>query len=69
MTAKMGGLEKSYYDKLKAQGKGRIVPKTFARNNLSMGGVNKDLGGGATSGVKQALPAGRADANTMKGRK
>jgi hypothetical protein len=69
MTAKMGGSEKSYHDKLKSQGKGRVVPATFARNSLSMGGVNSDLGGGAKSGIKQPLGKGKADANTMKGKK
>jgi len=35
----------------RAQGSNRMTPKSFARNNLSKGGVNKDLGGGATSGL------------------
>lgn len=69
MTASKGGSEKHYYDKLKSQGKRRIVPATFARNSLSMGGVNTDLGGSAKSGVKQQLGKGKADANTMKGKK
>jgi hypothetical protein len=34
-----------------------------------MGGVNSDLGGSAKSGVKQPLAKGKADANTMKGKK
>lgn len=45
-----------------SQGGGRMVPKSFARNGLSKGGVNKDLSGGATSGVKQQLKAGKASA-------
>lgn len=37
------------------------------RNSLSKGGVNTDLGGGAKSGYKAKLPAGKADANNTKG--
>ncbi len=48
--ASMKGCEKGYYDKLKPQGKGRVAPSTFARNSLSMGGVNKGIeGSGKTS--------------------
>jgi len=47
----------------RAQGSNRMTPKSFARNNLSKGGVNKDLGGGATSGAKQQLPAGKASSS------
>lgn len=68
MTTKMYGCEKSYYDKLKPQGKGRIDPGSFSRNSMSMGGVNTDLGGSAKSGVKQPLAKGKADANTKKGK-
>ncbi len=68
MTATRGGSEKHYHAKLKAQGKGRVTPGDFARNSLSMGGVNTDLGGSAKSGVKQQLGKGKADANTMKGK-
>lgn len=46
-----------------AQAGGRVAPRTFARNGLSKGGVNKDLGGGATSGVKQGLRAGKASSS------
>lgn len=46
-----------------SQAKGRMAPSSFARNGLSKGGVNKDLGGGAKSGVKQALPAGKASSS------
>lgn len=56
--AKMGGCNAHYYDTLKAQGKTRKTPGEFARNGLSKGGVNKDLGGGAKSGAKQGLKAG-----------
>lgn len=31
------------------------------RRNMSKGGVNKDLGGGATSGTPQQVPAGKAN--------
>ncbi len=44
------------------QSGGRMAPRSFARNGLSKGGVNKDLSGGATSGVKQQLRAGKASA-------
>jgi len=43
------------------QGEGRINPGDFARNGLSMGGVNKDLGGGTSGGVSQQLSAGKVD--------
>jgi hypothetical protein len=42
------GVIKDYQVKLKPQGAGRMNPSQFARNNLAQGGVNKDLGGGAT---------------------
>jgi hypothetical protein len=49
----------------RAQGRSRIAPSSFGRNNLSKGGVNKDLGGGATSGVKQGLRAGKASSSPV----
>jgi hypothetical protein len=62
-VAKMNGCNAFHEAMLKAQGKERMVPKTFARNNLAKGGVNKDLSGGATSGVKQQLRKGKASSS------
>jgi hypothetical protein len=62
--AKMNGCNSHFESSKQAQGKGRKTPGDFARNGLSKGGVNKDLGGGAKSGVKQGLGAGRANMNT-----
>jgi hypothetical protein len=56
----MGGMKSNG----EAQGKGRVSPKTSCRNSLSKGGVNKDLGGGAKSGVKQKLAAGKASSQS-----
>lgn len=39
------GSESLYKNQLKPQGNGRMAPSSFARNNLSKGGVNKHLGG------------------------
>jgi hypothetical protein len=50
--AKMNGCNEDYKVKLVAQGKGRVAPSSFARNDLAKGGVNKDLGGGAKSAGK-----------------
>ena len=58
--ASLGGCNDHYHKMLKPQGKGRMTPSTFSRNALSKGGVNSDLGGGAKSGVKQQLGAGKA---------
>lgn len=44
----------------KAQGKNRLSPNTFSRNSLSKGGVNTDLGGGATTAHKRPIKAGKA---------
>jgi hypothetical protein len=65
-TGKSGGSEQTYRDKMSSPsnwskgGVSRMDPKAFARNNMSMGGVNKDLGGGAKSGKGGCLPAGKA---------
>lgn len=64
MTAKMNGANAHFHAMRKSQGTMRVTPGTFARNGLSKGGVNKDLGGGATSGVKQGLSAGKASADS-----
>jgi hypothetical protein len=69
MAATMGGCNAHFENHKKSQGAKRVTPGTFARNNLSQGGVNTDLGGSAKSGIKQPLGKGKADANTMKGRK
>lgn len=46
--AKMGGCNDNIRIGTQSQGTMRINPGTFKRNNLAQGGVNKDLGGGAT---------------------
>ena len=46
--AKMGGCNDNIRIGTQSQGTMRINPGTFKRNNLAKGGVNKDLGGGAT---------------------
>jgi hypothetical protein len=50
-----------------SHGKGRMTSTTFARNSLSMGGVNTDLGGGAPQKVKTSLGSShKGRANTGK---
>lgn len=61
--AKMDGVNAHFHAMKQAQGAMRVTPGTYARNGLSKGGVNQDLGGGATSGTKQALGAGKASAS------
>jgi len=48
-----------------AQGKGRTAPSSFARNSLSKGGVNTDLGGGAGN-RKASVGAGGASQGKYK---
>lgn len=64
VNAHMGGTSGS----AGPQAGGRMSPKSFARNGLSKGGVNKDLGGGARSGVKQGLAAGKASSSPTSNR-
>jgi hypothetical protein len=67
-----GGSEQTYRDKMSSPsnwskgGVPRMDPKKFARNNLSIGGVNKDLGGGAKSSYGPKLPAGKASMECSK---
>lgn len=57
---KMNGCNAQFETMKKAQGKNRVTPGTFARNQLSKGGVNKDLGGGAKSGSGGSVKSGGA---------
>lgn len=57
--AKMGGCNYEHNNTLQAQGKGRMTPSQFSRNNLSMGGHNDHLGGTKTP-YKQPIAKGKA---------
>lgn len=61
--AKMNGVNDHFERMKKAQGVMRVAPGTHARNSLSMGGVNQDLGGGATDDVSEDLAAGKASSS------
>lgn len=61
--AKMNGVNDHFERMKKPQGTMRVAPGAHARNGLSMGGVNKDLGGGATEGAPEDLPAGKASSS------
>lgn len=58
--AKMGGCNYEFKSASSPQGKGRVTPSTFSRNNLSKGGVNDHIGGTDKAGKKPALGAGRS---------
>lgn len=57
--AKMGGCNYEHNNMLQAQGKGRMTPSAFARNNMGKGGVNDHQGGTKTS-YKQPVAKGKA---------
>lgn len=57
--ARMNGCNDHFESMKKAQGKNTVRPGEFARNNMSKGGVNTDLGGGAKP-IKQGVKAGGA---------
>jgi len=57
--AKMGGCDYQHASTKSPQGKGRVTPSSFARNNMSMGGVNDHLGGSDTKGKSPALKSGQ----------
>lgn len=64
--AKMNGCNAHFENHKAAQGNGRITPAAFARNSLSKGGVNTDLGGGAKSGSGGSVKAGGASQGKHK---
>ena len=67
--ASMGGCNDHFHKQNKAQGTKRITPSSFARNSMSMGGVNTDLGGGAPQKVKTSMGSthkGRANTGKSK---
>lgn len=59
--AKMGGCNYEFNSANSPQGKGRVTPSTFARNNMSKGGVNGHLGGTDAKAPKMDKAAGKAD--------
>ena len=56
--AKMNGCNTGFMDMKGAQGKMRVVPAQWARNNLSKGGVNDHAGGTDKPAKKPPLSAG-----------
>jgi hypothetical protein len=58
--ARMNGCNDHFEKMKKAQGKNTVTPGAFARNNMSKGGVNTDLGGGAKGGSGGSVKAGGA---------
>lgn len=49
---KMGGCDAHHFEKMKPQGKNAVTPGQWSRNNMSKGGVNKDMGSGSQSKKK-----------------
>jgi len=56
--AKLGGCNDNFHKMQVKQGRNTITPGKFARNNLSKGGVNTDLGGGAGNRKGSVAPGG-----------
>ena len=57
--AKMGGCNYEFNSASSPQGKGRVTPSSFARNNLSKGGTNTTGGSMDTGSNKPGLSAGQ----------
>lgn len=64
--ARMHGCNDTHDRVLTKQGKNTVTPGKFARNSLSKGGVNTDLGGGAKSGSGGAVKSGGASQGKYK---
>lgn len=63
MTARMGGSDE-FLGGMHVGDNGRsgsFINDATKRRGLTKGGVNTDLGGGATSGAPQQVPAGKAN--------
>lgn len=59
--ASKGGCNYEFNSANSPQGKNTLTPSTFARNNLSKGGVNKHAGGSDKWDGKPGYGAGKAD--------
>lgn len=59
MARTLGGCNYEFKSANSPQGVKRVTPSSFARNNMSKGGVNKHAGGSDKWDGKPALAAGQ----------